>query len=808
MATHTTDLTEWERRSLLKALGPVGVGGLAGCIGDDDEAPDDVIVGDTADIEDIDVPDDDDRVDAENLIDPRDYTIEGQTLRLPGSYNPEETYLAPHEWIHGHRVWPEEHSADYDVMDATNEWSVLGLWPQSAFWEDPGEFYPVIYEDVLVSEELLRLEIADDATWQDGEPITARDGLITISTYGYTPDAAADLYYGSQLRQAKTPDGLDGKVIELEVLPAWLEESDGWLHHQPGFLLNFYLGPYSRCGGVRNGAPSHIDPYDELFERMWEYETTKYEIMEEHPELWDDPEAMREHREQHEHDETLFDTWWRENMPEEDQSLSRGEGAVPRMTEILVKGEEGRQEGIMEMSEFIELTRDPDWYTGHGLYELDEIMGTEGYRLVVDEDHRFYDEHTFDEIFIEWTEEDHRERAAVMAEHLDYGDVTMSPEMTAELPDSVSQLTYPDGSGHAISLNHAYWPGDSPLVRQALMHATNRKHVADNIHPDTAAPIMTPGWDHWGAAEFIDEEWAENHLTTYEYNLDRAAELMEEAGYERIDGYWHDAAGNRIEDIIATSEEAPVFEETIADQWQEFGIDISVQAMDDATFTERWQGPRDPEEPGDGEYAVYSGPSNSLAGWFPNIGTHFWIGGMDTVRGRHWYGTEATEERLAAAARPDGYTIDFGWDLLTFEVPPAGQPESDERVPFAASWADIRATRDRFDFTGDNQPVQEGLYEPDRMNVDNLYEAHAWTINWLLVDLPMVRNSGQLFVNTENFLWGEQVPDIHGLHAPIDATHDLWEYFGVLGGPHYYAPTNMVWSNPEHPKDGAELRGT
>ena len=371
---------------------------MAGCIGDDEEAPADV-TRDAADPDtDIDVEDIDDELDAEDLIDPRDYSIEGHTLRLPGAHNPQETYLAPWWWVIGHRLAPEEHVMDRQVLSATNEWSIWGRWPQGAFWEDPGEIYPVIYDDVVLSEELIRLKIRDDVYWQDGEPITAKDGLINISAFGYTPGAAGDLYYGSQLKEARAPEGMDGKVIELEVLPAWMEESDGWLHHQPRFLFNYYIGPYSRCGAVRNGVPAHIEVAEDMFEQVGEYETTKYEIMEEHPELWDDPEGMREHREQNEYNETKFDTWWRENMSEEDQSQSRGEGAVPRMTEIrqMVYGE-----GEDALMDYIELSRDPDWYTGHGLYELDEIVGTEGYRLLPNENHRKYDEHTFDEVFIE-----------------------------------------------------------------------------------------------------------------------------------------------------------------------------------------------------------------------------------------------------------------------------------------------------------------------------------------------------------------------------------------------------------------------
>ncbi len=229
--------------------------------------------------------------------------------------------------------------------------------------------------------------------------------------------------------------------------------------------------------------------------------------------------------------------------------------------------------------------------------------------------------------------------------------------------------------------------------------------------------------------------------------------------------------------------------------------------MDDTTFWDRWQGSDDPEEPGDGDFAVASGPSGGVAGWFPNIGSHFWgIGSIHNARARHWYGKEATEEIMAEHYRPDGYGIDFGWEYLQFEIPPAGAPESDERVPFAATWADIRATRDRFDFTGDNQPVQEGLYEPDRLNVDNLYQAFAWTLNWLLVDLPMVRNSGEIFINTENFIWGDQLPNVDGINTPVKPVLELWEWFGTLGGPHYHAGSNVVWADPENPKDGAEAR--
>ena len=796
-------LDEWQRRTLLKTLGPAGLGVMAGCIGDGDPGDIDTDIGD--DDDDTRVPgdddDDDEQVPLEELVDPREYVVENQSLRLTGSLDPSMT-----KTLSWDSYFDPERTTDWNLLHGTNEMTIWNLWGISALWDEPGPTRPCLYESVEIDEQFIKVKIEDEARFHDGEPVTARDAMITLGMFGYMPNAPGSFYYGSMLYNTEVPDGLDGKVIEYEVLPTWLDESDGWLHHQPGFISRFHLAPEARHGGVRHGVATHKWPYDELAERTWEMQQAKYDVIQEHPELWNDPDYIREFREEDEEGNTPFVSWWRENMPEEMVHTEYGLEGRPRMNVLFdeVVGDEDTYDELAEQS------TDPDWYVGHGLYELDEVVGTEEYRLVPNENHRLYDEHTFDEVIIEWTPEDHRTRAGLMAERLDHASLTLSPELTAALPDQYEQVNYPQTHGYTLALNHAYWVGASPFVRQALMYATDRHAIAQNIHPETAAPILTPGWHHWGAAQFIDADWAEEHLTSYEYDLEVAEEHMELAGFERIDDHWHDPDGEPIEDHIHTTASEPIFEETVAHQWREFGIDIETFVHEPASFQERWEGSEEPDVPGMGNFAVSNvgWPSSGHAGWFSNLpyrGTKNWI---HNVRARNWYGVEATEEIAAKEYRDDGYGTDRGWDRMTIDLPPAGEPSSDERVPYAMHWAMERCQRDVYDWTGDNQPIAEGRYEPDQMNVDNVRQAMAWTLNWFLYDLPMVRNSGQAFINSENFNWGQSIPQVDGIQTQVDDAHEMWEFFGSLSGPHYYPSNNWVWADPANPKIGGEVRRT
>jgi ABC-type transport system substrate-binding protein len=107
-------------------------------------------------------------------------------------------------------------------------------------------------------------------------------------------------------------------------------------------------------------------------------------------------------------------------------------------------------------------------------------------------------------------------------------------------------------------------PTNDVLVRQALAHASDLQAISDSldgmifVNPSYLSP-MCLGWT--------------DDITTYSYDLDRARELLAEAGYD-------DPGDLKIKMIY---NKAFLYEEiafSLQDMWSELGVDVSVENLD------------------------------------------------------------------------------------------------------------------------------------------------------------------------------------------------------------------------------------
>lgn len=162
-----------------------------------------------------------------------------------------------------------------------------------------------------------------------------------------------------------------------------------------------------------------------------------------------------------------------------------------------------------------------------------------------------------------------------------------------------------------INLNTEKAPFDNALVREALSLAIDREYVAGTLMQGTytaAGNIVGPGWKDTDGSEFMDNAngGAEYIDTTdYEGNLEKAKELLAEAGYPDGEGF---------PAISYTTNDAgyhKVVAEYLQQAWAELGITLDVNIVEWASFTPMRR---------NGEYEVarngwvgdYSDPSNIL----------------------------------------------------------------------------------------------------------------------------------------------------------------------------------------------------
>lgn len=689
----------------------------------------------------------DDEVDLDDLD---DVHVEGQQLRYPIPQNPEEMHFI---WEVGNFVEGTElESARMEVYPATHTTPIWARWLGPYAAELDGEMYPQLYDSVEVDPFQVRVEISDDAYWSDGQPVRAKDAVGSRALWvapddehGYEIPPGEGHIVGAAAR-FDMPDGPDGKVYEFYPpdTQEW-EDANGFYWDAEGIL--FWIGwPYPRLGPM---VPSHSPIFEDLID---------YAI-----DAWEDRDPDK---------------------------MDRIEMAQEMLTE-----------------DDLRASRDPDNFVSHGAWTLDALHGTQEVVLTPNEHHPASERINFDEVVLEFSDEPSRQHAALQSGHLDQASVETPAETADAFPDHVEEVTTPAGGGYVVALNHdSHWR--DVRVRQAAMYAMHTPDVADNIHPTATEAIVTPGFDSWAFDQWADEDWAEENLISYEQDLDRAEELMEEAGYERnAEDVW-EKDGEPVEMTFATASETPRMEQTISSQLGEFGMEIDVQTFDAATYVERWTGTESneyfEEDQGRGDFPMWAGDwaSGMPAGFFSGLETFWWTSQARTMqlRSRNYFPHDVQE--TAAEQYEDGGTVSGQYDLwqdFTIDIPPLGDPEG-EPEPFNIVWTAARVNNGPLsaeDPQNDNEYYNPPHDEAHPENAEYYWRKLAWGINYWLPVLPVALNMEQHFFNRANWIWPDQTDD--------EENQAMWEYLGLNWDTNNLTGMGRVLANPDNPKDGAEV---
>ena len=172
----------------------------------------------------------------------------------------------------------------------------------------------------------------------------------------------------------------------------------------------------------------------------------------------------------------------------------------------------------------------------------------------------------------------------------------------------INTVAIPRGYGPALLFQHDTYPWNITEVRQASALVIDREENAflTNGLGATATVYMAGLADSmvplWMTQEAIDQ------LDRYEFDPDRAAELLQSVGFEKnADGKWADADGNVIAAEFKFPAEFTDFSGmalNATEQLNEFGFDITARAIP-------WQQCADDIRNGDFELSVWSWSSQS-----------------------------------------------------------------------------------------------------------------------------------------------------------------------------------------------------
>lgn len=139
------------------------------------------------------------------------------------------------------------------------------------------------------------------------------------------------------------------------------------------------------------------------------------------------------------------------------------------------------------------------------------------------------------------------------------------------------------GYGPALLFNFNVAPFDNKLVRQAMIHAINREQSALLTNGLGAAGTFYMSGVLDSLSPSLLDQSTLDAMNKYDYNLDGASALMEQAGFTRnADGKWADASGNTISVEYTFPADFADFSAAARDataQLNDFGFDITERAL-------------------------------------------------------------------------------------------------------------------------------------------------------------------------------------------------------------------------------------
>ncbi len=232
----------------------------------------------------------------------------------------------------------------------------------------------------------------------------------------------------------------------------------------------------------------------------------------------------------------------------------------------------------------------PDGIVANGPFTIDpDSITSSNFTMPKNETGYLADKVGFDRI-VDYNGETDTISAVVLSGDIDYATQGFAPATEKEFANQgIRVLRPPVYSGPALYINFAKY-GDTlgdPKVRQALAHAINREQNGTVSLADSGIGVkymsgmsdnLVPNW--------INED-ALGSLNQYEYDVDKAASMLEEAGWTKDGDTWKMSDGNEAKfELIFPAEFADwsAAGTDLAEQLTNFGITVEPRAV---TYTQQ-----------------------------------------------------------------------------------------------------------------------------------------------------------------------------------------------------------------------------
>lgn len=598
----------------------------------------------------------------------------GQTFRAPTGDDPAKTSF--------HRSSNQILTIAYaPVVKEPASWMLRRFLRESGVWVS-GRFatnaetqiqYNWIEEPIEISPTEVTFKIRDDARWSDGHPITGKDLAYmplrrSLQRWAFLPLYAPE-EEGEPQRVEYAFD--DFKVRDKSVT---YQSSPGYFEDFWDTTIAFWLGTIF----FPTFSPTHIEPFESYTDGIIEM-ARRAQAGEIHP-------------------------WYTKSRGNRDPGV-----------ESLVKEHLAKTKYVRKFAK-------PENVLATGPWDLAEMRDTE-FIFKPNPHHRHADSLNFGSFTFEYTESADRQQAALNADRLDYGSPGVTPKSVVDaFPDQIKEVRTP-GGGNDLRLNFDHPALGTREVRQAVMYALDHRAIAKNIHESIAEPVNTPGGDAWKANEYVSQNWIDQNLITYTQNLERAAQLMRNAGYSKLDGQWAGPNGEPLALTLPSPSSPPQSEPTVASQLSEFGIDTTVRTLEGNVFENRRN---------TGEFDIWP-TTGDLTGSASGI-LNLWFSGATKgpymIYPDEQYNTgEFTDGGTPEPRSKDRYTV------FTLKAPEVGKPDGQLQEYPTGVWG------------------LSTWLNPPRAAYQRRVKISMWLANWYLPTIPLNKLHSQQFIDAANWDW-------------------------------------------------------
>jgi peptide/nickel transport system substrate-binding protein len=161
---------------------------------------------------------------------------------------------------------------------------------------------------------------------------------------------------------------------------------------------------------------------------------------------------------------------------------------------------------------------------------------------------------------------------------------TRAPELAqVDMPANVRRVSMPMDEYVVLTFNTREMPLSSLALRRALAHGLDKSALVEQVMDGQVVRVdnpILPGW------------WAfDPTIGWYGYNLETAAQTLDELGYERTESGIRERNGRLLSlPLITDSDPARLAAaREVARQWSMLGVEVEVEELDRDTLRERLQ---------------------------------------------------------------------------------------------------------------------------------------------------------------------------------------------------------------------------